>query len=185
MSRPTVLKAQGSRLKANASLPRHTSGRVRHAVWRKPSAFSRHSFTLVELLVVIAIIGILMGLVTAGAQAARRRAAITKAKAMIGSLETAISMYNGDMGQYPKSGNKELASALQDDPKNPDWNGPYMEFKRDDMKDGEVADPWGHPYVYVSVNGGSPEHRASSYDLSSLGPNGANDGGAGDDIVNW
>ena len=33
--------AQGSRLKAQGNcLPRHTSGRVRHAVWRKPSAFS-------------------------------------------------------------------------------------------------------------------------------------------------
>ena len=145
----------------------------------------KKGFTLVELLVVIAIIGILMGLVTAGAQAARRRAAVTKAKGMIGSLETAIAMYNGDMGQYPKSGNKTLVSALEEDPKNPDWNGPYMEFKKEDLKEGEVIDPWGRPYLYVSVNGGSPEHRTSSYDLSSLGPNGTNDSGAGDDIVNW
>ncbi|MBI4004350.1 MAG: type II secretion system protein, partial [Candidatus Omnitrophica bacterium] len=39
----------------------------------------RAGFTLVELLVVIAILGILVSLVTAGAQAARRRAAVTKA----------------------------------------------------------------------------------------------------------
>ena len=43
----------------------------------------RGGFTLVELLVVIAILGILISLVTAGAQAARRRAAVTKAKATI------------------------------------------------------------------------------------------------------
>ncbi|MBI4597512.1 MAG: type II secretion system protein GspG [Candidatus Omnitrophica bacterium] len=138
-----------------------------------------------ELLVVIAIIGILMGLVTAGAQAARRRAAVAKAKGMIGSLETAIAMYNSDMGQYPATDNAALVLALQEDPQNPDWNGPYMEFKQDDVKDEEVIDPWGRPYIYVSANGGSPEHRPSSFDLYSLGPNGVNDAGAGDDIVNW
>ena len=142
-------------------------------------------FTLIELLVVIAIIGILMGLVTAGAQAARRRAAVTKTKGMIGSIETAIAMYHGDMSVYPKTGTEELVKALQDDPQNPDWNGPYMEFKHDDLKDGQVIDSWGHPLVYVSVNAGSPEHRTSSYDLYSVGPNGVFDAGLGDDIVNW
>ena len=145
----------------------------------------RAGFTLIELLVVIAIIGILMGLVTAGAQAARRRAAVTKTKAMIASLETAIAMYNGDMGQYPKTGNAALVAALQDDPQNPDWNGPYMEFKKDDLKDGEAVDSWGRPLVYVSINGGSPEHRTGSFDLYSVGPNGTFDAGAGDDVVNW
>ncbi len=143
------------------------------------------AFTLVELLVVIAIIGILMGLVTAGAQAARRRGALTKAKTMIAALETAISMYAGDMGEYPASGNTELVSALQDDPEDIDWQGPYMEFKQDEVKDGELLDPWGNPYIYVSLNGGSPEHRPRSFDLYSHGPNGADDQGAGDDVVNW
>ena len=144
-----------------------------------------NAFTLVELLVVIAILGILISLVTAGAQAARRRGAITKAKSTIAALETAMAMYSGDMGQHPKTGNKELVSAMQDDPKDVDWQGPYMEFKEDELKEGELMDPWGHPYVYVSVNGGSPEHREKSFDLYSLGPNGADDKGTGDDIYNW
>ena len=142
-------------------------------------------FTLVELLVVIAILGILISLVTAGAQAARRRGAVTKAKATISALETAIAMYEGDMGRYPSTGNAELVAALQDDPDNVDWNGPYMEFKEEELKGGVLLDPWGNPYVYVSVNGGSPQHRPRSYDVYSLGPNGADDGGAVDDIVNW
>jgi general secretion pathway protein G len=143
------------------------------------------AFTLVELLVVIAILGILISLVTAGAQAARRRGAVTKAKTTVAALETAIAMYEGDLGAYPPTGNAELVSALQDDPGDVDWNGPYMEFKHDELKDEQLLDPWGHPYVYVSVNGGSPEHRSRSYDLCSLGQNGKDDGGAGDDIVNW
>jgi len=145
----------------------------------------RRAFTLIELLVVIAILGILISLVTAGAQAARRRGAVTKGKSMVSALETAISMYESDMGEYPPTGIGELVTALQDDPGDVDWGGPYMEFKQDDMKGGELADPWGKPYIYVSVNGGAPKHRERSYDLYSLGPNGADDGGAGDDIVNW
>ena len=146
---------------------------------------SRRAFTLVELLVVIAILGILMSLVAAGAQSARRRGAVTKAKSMIASLETAIAMYEADMGTYPPIGNAELVAAMQEDPKDVHWGGPYMEFKEEELEGGEVLDPWGQPYVYVSVNGGSPQHRESSYDLCSYGPNGQDDGGAGDDIYNW
>ena len=142
-------------------------------------------FTLVELLVVIAILGILVSLVTAGAQAARRRAAVTKAKTTIAALETAIAAYSGDMGEYPPTGNSEMITALQEDPDNIDWQGPYMEFKESELDGGELLDPWGHAYIYVSVNGGSPEHRERSFDLYSFGPNGADDSGTGDDIYNW
>lgn len=143
-------------------------------------------FTLVELLVVIAILGILMSLVTAGAQAARRRGAVTKAKTTIASLETAVAMYHADMGQYPPSGNKNLVTALQEGPSDVNWGGPYMEFRRDELDaDGRLLDSWGRPYVYMSVNGGSPKHRERSYDLLSSGPNGLDDDGASDDIINW
>ena len=157
------------------------SGRRLDSALRTPHS----AFSLVELLVVIAILGILISLVTAGAQAARRRGAITKAKTTIASLETAIAMYQGDMGAYPLTGNAELASALQDDPQDVDWGGPYVEFKQDEVQDGELIDPWGNPYVYTSVNGGAPQHREKSFDLYSFGPNGTDDGGTGDDIVNW
>ena len=141
--------------------------------------------TLTELLVVIAILGILAGLIAAGAQTARRKGAVTKAKATISSMETAISMYQGDLSQYPPTGNQALIKALQDDSGDAKWDGPYMEFKKDELKDGQLIDPWGHPYLYTSVNGGSPEHRPKSYDLFSSGPNGVSDGEGGDDIGNW
>lgn len=144
----------------------------------------RRGFTLVELLVVIAILGILMSLVTAGAQTARRRGAITKAKATIAALETAIAMYHGDMGDYPPTDNEGLIKGLTEEA-GKDWLGPYMEFKQDELVDGQALDPWGQPYVYVSSNGGSPQHRPHSYDLYSFGPNGVDDSGAQDDIVNW
>jgi len=140
---------------------------------------------LVELLVVIAILTILISLVTAGAQAARRRGSVAKAKSTIAALETAMAMYSGDLGTYPPSDNKDLVNALSEDPGDPDWQGPYMEFKQDELINGELIDPWGKPYVYVSINGGSPKHRSRSYDLHSYGPNGKDDDGTGDDIVNW
>lgn len=142
-------------------------------------------FTLVELLVVIAILSILISLVTAGAQGARRRGAVTKAKSTVAAIETAIAMYHGDLGAYPASENANLVKALADDPGDPDWQGPYMEFKQEELNNGELLDPWGKPYVYVSTNGGSPKHRSRSYDLYSLGPNGVDDDGTQDDIVNW
>jgi hypothetical protein len=46
-------------------------------------------------------------------------------------------------------------------------------------------DPWGQPYLYVSINGGAPEHRPRSFDLWSYGPNGEDDDGTGDDLGNW
>ncbi len=142
-------------------------------------------FTLVELLVVIAILGILVSMITAGAQAARRKGAVTKAKTTIAALETAIAMYSGDLGQYPANGNEALVSALTDEEDDPDWLGPYMDFKEAELEGGQLMDSWGTPYVYVSVNGGSPKHRERSYDLYSFGPNTADDSGTGDDIVNW
>ena len=142
-------------------------------------------FTLVELLVVIAILSILISLVTAGAQAARRRGAVAKAKASIASLETAIGMYQGDMGEYPPTGNEALVTGLHEESDDRHWQGPYMDFKQDELKDGQFIDPWGNPYIYVSANGGSPTHRNRSYDLYSYGPNGKDDDGTGDDIINW
>ena len=138
-----------------------------------------------ELLVVIAILGILMSLIMAGAQAARRRGAITKAKTTIAGLETAIAMYQGDLGAYPPTGNGLLVKALSEDPNDVNWMGPYMEFKQGELESGELLDPWGKPYQYVSIHSGSPKHRPHSFDLSSYGPNGTDDDGAGDDIINW
>ena len=159
--------------------------RIGKSAIRNPQSAISAAFTLVELLVVIAILGILISLVTAGAQSARRRGAVTKAKTTIASLETAIAMYQSDLSEYPATGNENLVKALQDDPGNVDWNGPYVEFKREELKDGQLIDPWGNSYVYTSANGGSPEHRAHSFDLSSFGPNGVDDHGTGDDIYNW
>ncbi|MFH1854328.1 MAG: type II secretion system major pseudopilin GspG [Candidatus Omnitrophota bacterium] len=142
----------------------------------------RKGFTLIELLVVIAIITILAGMVVSGAQQARKRGAITKVNAQIATIETAISMYETDMGIYPESGNKNLVKAFMEDPGDSNWNGPYMKIKEKELNEnGEYLDAWGGPFVYVDPG----EHNTYSYDLYSPGPDGKGDGNGKDDVTNW
>jgi general secretion pathway protein G len=142
----------------------------------------KKGFTLIELLVVIAIIAILAGMVVSGAQQARKRGAVTKTKAQLASIETAISMYETDIGSYPETSNKALVSALAKDTGDADWSGPYMQIKKDELDgNGEYVDAWGNAFVYVNPG----KNNASFYDLYSKGPNGTGDGEDKDDIKNW
>ena len=143
---------------------------------------NRKGFTLIELLVVIAIISILAGMVVSGAQQARKRGTVTKTKAQMASLETAISMYETDMGSYPGTDNKTLVGALTLKPEDPDWSGPYMNIKKDELDaNGEYVDAWGNAFVYVTPG----KNNTSFYDIYSKGPNGTGDGNDKDDIRNW
>jgi general secretion pathway protein G len=145
--------------------------------------FMKHKgFTLIELLVVIAIIAILAGMVVSGAQQARKRGAVTKTRSQIASLETAISMYETDMGSYPGKDNKTLITAITQDPGDSDWSGPYMRVKKEELNEnGEYIDAWGNAFVYVNPGKNNP----SFYDLYSKGPNGEGTGEDKDDIKNW
>ncbi len=137
-------------------------------------------FTLIELLVVIMIIMSLAGLIVGGAQQARKRALITNAKADIASLETALSMYEVDYGEYPASGNANMVSALKDDPEDDIWRGPYMMFKIEDLSGGQFIDPWGKAYHYT--NPGTAARGHDKYiDIWSDGPR----DGESDDVTNW
>jgi general secretion pathway protein G len=143
---------------------------------------TRDGFTLVELLVVIAIITMLAGLVVGAAQSARRRAAVTKAKAAIAGLETAIEMYESDIGAWPSSGNETLVTALEGPNDAAGWEGPYMRFKESDLEEGALLDPWGRSYQY-QVPGDAGHGHEQYFDLSSAGPDGEFDNV--DDVTNW
>jgi general secretion pathway protein G len=139
-----------------------------------------------ELLVVVVIIGLLAGMLMTAVTKARRKATVAKATSTISALEGAISMYESDLGDYPASGNQNLVNALADiNITNTSWDGPYMQFKAQELKgaipNAELLDPWGNPYVYTQPG----THNLRSYDLYSFGPNGTDEQGVGDDIHNW
>lgn len=94
--------------------------------------------------------------------------------AALTQMASAMELYRLDTGTYPSTA-QGLNALLTPPDGIAHWRGPYLERKI--FKDGQqLADPWGHPYVYRF-----PGHRApADYDLGSLGPDGAE---SGDDII--
>ncbi|MCD5390942.1 type II secretion system protein GspG [candidate division NPL-UPA2 bacterium] len=175
-------------------------------------------FTVVELLTVIAIIAILAAIIMPALRRARIKAHEAKAKSMIAQLEIALSMYKTDFGSYPDYDGEstqydaeadEILALLTgrdpDDPDwdledgepgeldtigNPNWNGPYLEVKKDDIKwingGNYLKDPWGNPYVIiVDLDGGTsttyPRHNTFGFDIYSFGPDGMTEGPDGEE----
>ena len=118
-------------------------------------------FTLIEILVVMVIIGMLAVMVAPNIfnrlDGARRDAA----RSQISSLETALSSYRLDVGEYPDS----LQGLVENTADRAAWNGPYLA--------GAVPrDPWGNSYIYQAAG--------RSFSLLSYGADGQR-GGADDD----
>ena len=124
--------------------------------------FREEGFTLIELMVVLVIIGLLATIVIINVMPAADRAAVTKARADIATLEQGIEMYRLDNRRYPTSAEGlQVLVAGRYIPRLPD-------------------DPWRHPYHYAAPGtGGKP------FTVASLGADGR-EGGTGDnaDIAN-
>jgi len=118
-------------------------------------------FTLIEVLVVVVILGILAAIVVPNIMDKPDQAKMTKAKADIRSIESALNMYRLDKHDYPKT--DEGLEALVSDylPRMP-------------------KDPWGREYLYL--NPGSH----GTFDVYTLGRDGLPGGEGSDaDIGNW
>ena len=120
-------------------------------------------FTLVELMVVIVIIGLLATVVVINVMPATDKAALTKARADIATLEQGVEMYRLNKLTYPASG--EGLQAV--------------------VREGFVKrlpeDPWGNPYQYVA-----PGRDGRAFDIISLGADGREGGEDEDaDIGSW
>jgi general secretion pathway protein G len=125
--------------------------------WRKKYSAPRGGFSLIELLIVIAVVGILSGIAIPWYMSYREKVKIENCKLGIKVIETAVKNYGIENNGYPNS----LA----------------------DVKLGDMTDPWGRPYEYLRINGGttglgkmrkdkSMVPINTDFDLYSVGPDG-------------
>lgn len=130
-------------------------------------------FTLIELLVVLVILGLLAGLVGPRVLNYLGGARSDTARLQIENFKSALDLYAIDTGRYPTT-EQGLKALIADPGGVRGWKGPYL--RSNDVPD----DPWSQPYRYRAPG----EH--GSYDLLSLGADGAEGGSADDrDVVSW
>jgi general secretion pathway protein G len=141
--------------------------------FRRAGRAGEAGFTLIELLVVLAIIGLLASLTAPRVIKYLGGAKTQTAEVRLQTLATALDLYRLEVGRYP-SEQEGLAALLEKPQSAARWNGPYVNRPQD------LNDPWNQPFVYRFPG------RHSSYDLASLGADGA-EGGEGEDrdVVNW
>jgi general secretion pathway protein G len=130
-------------------------------------------FTLIEVMVVVVILGILAAIVVPRVMDRPDVARVTKAKADIRALESALNLYKLDNFVYPNTdqGLQALVSKPSGTPEPRNWKQ-YM--------DRLPKDPWGNDYQYLSpgVQG--------AVDIFSLGADGQPGGTElAADIGNW
>jgi general secretion pathway protein G len=131
--------------------------------FRRDDGLSENGFTLVELMVVILILGLLATIVIINVLPATDKAAATKAKADISTLEEAVELYRLNRLAYP-SGEQGLQALVSE-----------RIVKR------LPKDPWGNPYRYAA-----PGRDGREFDIISYGADGREGGEGKDaDIGNW
>lgn len=124
---------------------------------------NEEGFTLVELMVVIVIIGLLATVVIINVLPATDKAAATKAKADVATLEQGVEMYRLNKLRYPSSAEGLKAVTAE---------GYVKRLPKD---------PWGNDYRYAA-----PGRDGRAFDIYSYGADGR-EGGEGQDadIGNW
>jgi general secretion pathway protein G len=128
------------------------------------SVLRRHKtrgFTLIEIMVVVVIIGLLAAFIVPRVMDRVDEARVTKVRADLQAIETALAMYRLDTARLPTTA-QGLAALVQkpEDSSVRNWrSGGYMSRVS--------ADPWGNDYRYRQ-----PGTRGPEFDLYSLGPDG-------------
>lgn len=143
---------------------------ARHSHRRSAS----QGFTLVEVLLVLVILVVIASLAVTAYGPVRKQANVKAARAQIGVFESALGLFQVNIGDYPSTDQglealREAPSDLND----PDaWAGPYLQKA-------VPNDPWGQPYQYEYPG----THDENMPDIWSMGPDMVE--GTDDDVGNW
>jgi len=150
---------------------------MKHGLMKVNRALRKsRGFTLIEIMVVVVIIGLLAAVIVPQVVNKVDEARVTRAKADIASIESALTIFRLDNSKYPTT--EQGLAALTTQPTDPsirNWRpGGYLTKK-------VGKDPWGNDYQYVY-----PGTHGGEYDLFSLGADNQPGGeGTSTDIGNW
>lgn len=150
---------------------------MKHGLMKVNRALRKsRGFTLIEIMVVVVIIGLLAAVIVPNVVNKVDEARVTRARADISSIESALTIFRLDNSKYPTT--EQGLAALTTQPTDPsirNWRpGGYLTKK-------VGKDPWGNEYQYVY-----PGTHGGEYDLFSLGADGQVGGeGTSADIGNW
>ena len=130
-------------------------------------------FSLIEILVVLLIIGLLTTIVAVNVLPSQDKARVSKAKADIAILGSALELYRLERYRYPNT-EEGLKSLL-----NPEENN-FNTINNQGYIKSLPKDPWGNDYIFLNPG------EYGEYDLFSLGADGQSGGeGLNQDIGNW
>jgi general secretion pathway protein G len=129
-------------------------------------------FTLIEIMVVVVIIGLLAAIVAPNLIGNIDRAAVTRARADIRTIDNALNLYRLDNFRYPST--DEGLEALVTNPGEASAAN-WKQYLRS-----VPTDPWNNEYQYTSPG------RQGDYEVFTLGANGQEGGeGIDADIGTW
>lgn len=135
----------------------------------------QQGFNLFEVMVVVVILGLLATFIVPRIAGRPDEARVTKARADIRTIETALDLYRLDNGSYPSTdqGLQALVERPSSSPVPRNWrDGGYIKRLS--------KDPWGHPYQYLNPG----EH--GEIDIFSYGADSQPGGeGVNKEIGNW
>lgn len=134
----------------------------------------RVGFTLMEVLLVLAILGVIGALVVPNLLGSQQKANVNATKNNIKRIEGVLELYAIDhSGQLPAS--------LEELTKSYEVDGVAQQPHLAEIP----KDAWGNAFNYKFPGTHHGDLNSSKPDIWSNGPNGTDDNGSGDDVVNW
>ena len=101
---------------------------------------------------------------------------LTLCETLLLQMRRGLEMYYMQRGEYPPSERGGLAVTAEGN----EQHRPYFMFQESQRDDrGRILDPWGRPFRYLPRRVGQPY---SGRMLYSMGPNGVDEYGSGDDL---